>query len=213
MFCAITSAKFIRKKNWLNVSEYLVLEKVENNNLSRRFILGAFAASAITAAPTFTKAAGFLRGAGDIRTLNMISRRTGERFKGIYCIDNKYIPEVLEEINFVMRDWRRNETKTIDRRTIDIIAASHNLLNTDEPYTLLSGYRSAKTNAMLRRRSRSVARHSLHMTGQAADIRLSSRSVKQIFKAAAKCSGGGVGRYYRSNFVHMDCGPIRTWRG
>ena len=191
----------------------MVLEKVENNNLSRRFILGAFAASAITAAPTFTKATGFLRGAGDIRTLNMISRRTGERFKGIYCIDNKYIPEVLEEISFVMRDWRRNETKTIDRRTIDIIAASHNLLNTDEPYALLSGYRSAKTNAMLRRRSRSVARHSLHMTGQAADIRLSSRSVKQIFKAAAKCSGGGVGRYYRSNFVHMDCGPIRTWRG
>ena len=84
-----------------------------------------------------------------------------------------------------MRDWRRNEVKSIDRRTIDIIAASHNLLNTDEPYTLLSGYRSAKTNAMLRRRSRSVARDSLHISGQAADIRLSSRSVKQIFKAAA----------------------------
>ena len=189
------------------------MEKTENINFSRRFILGAFAASAITAAPTFAKAAGFLRGAGDIRSLNIISRRTGERFKGIYCIDNKYIPEVLEEINFVMRDWRRNEIKAIDRRTIDIIAASHNLLDTDEPYTLLSGYRSAKTNAMLRRRSRSVARHSLHMTGQAADVRLSSRSVKQVYRAAAKCSGGGVGRYYRSGFVHMDCGPIRRWRG
>jgi len=195
------------------VSEKFILGKTENNNFSRRFILGAFAASAITAAPTFAKAAGFLRGAGDIRSLNIISRRTGERFKGIYCIDNKYIPEVLEEINFVMRDWRRNEIKAIDRRTIDIIAASHNLLNTDEPYTLLSGYRSAKTNEMLRRRSRSVARHSLHMTGQAADVRLSSRSVKQVYKAAAKCSGGGVGRYYRSGFVHMDCGPIRRWRG
>ena len=195
------------------MSEQVILKKTENINFSRRFILGAFAASAITAAPTFTKAAGFLRGAGDIRSLNMISRRTGERFRGVYCIDNKYIPEVLEEINFVMRDWRRNEIKTIDRRTIDIIAASHNLLNTDEPYTLLSGYRSAKTNAMLRRRSRSVARHSLHMTGQAADVRLSSRSVKQVYKAAAKCSGGGVGRYYRSGFVHIDCGPLRTWRG
>ena len=195
------------------MSEQVILEKKENSNFSRRFILGAFAASAITAAPTFTKAAGFLRGAGDIRSLNMISRRTGERFRGVYCIDNKYIPEVLEEINFVMRDWRRNEIKTIDKRTIDIIAASHNLLNTDEPYTLLSGYRSAKTNAMLRRRSRSVARHSLHMTGQAADVRLSSRSVKQVYKAAAKCSGGGVGRYYRSGFVHIDCGPLRTWRG
>jgi len=195
------------------VSEKFILGKTENNNFSRRFILGAFASSAITAAPTFAKAAGFLRGAGDIRSLNIISRRTGERFKGIYCIDNKYIPEVLEEINFVMRDWRRNEIKAIDRRTIDIIAASHNLLDTDEPYTLLSGYRSAKTNAMLRRRSRSVARHSLHMTGQAADVRLSSRSVKQVYRAAAKCSGGGVGRYYRSGFVHMDCGPIRRWRG
>ena len=195
------------------MSEQVILEKTENINFSRRFILGAFAASAITAAPTFTKAAGFLRGAGDIRSLNMISRRTGERFRGVYCIDNKYIPEFLEEINFVMRDWRRNEIKTIDKRTIDIIAASHNLLNTDEPYTLLSGYRSAKTNAMLRRRSRSVARHSLHMTGQAADVRLSSRSVKQVYKAAAKCSGGGVGRYYRSGFVHIDCGPLRTWRG
>ena len=195
------------------MSEKFILGKTENNNFSRRFILGAFAASAITAAPTFAKAAGFLRGAGDIRSLNIISRRTGERFKGIYCIDNKYIPEVLEEINFVMRDWRRNEIKDIDRRTIDIIAASHNLLDTDEPYTLLSGYRSAKTNAMLRRRSRSVARHSLHVTGQAADVRLSSRSVKQVYKAAAKCSGGGVGRYYRSGFVHMDCGPIRRWRG
>jgi len=195
------------------VSEKFILGKTENNNFSRRFILGAFAASAITAAPTFAKATGFLRGAGDIRSLNIISRRTGERFKGIYCIDNKYIPEVLEEINFVMRDWRRNEIKAIDRRTIDIIAASHNLLDTDEPYTLLSGYRSAKTNEMLRRRSRSVARHSLHMTGQAADVRLSSRSVKQVYKAAAKCSGGGVGRYYRSGFVHMDCGPIRRWRG
>ena len=195
------------------MSEQVILEKTENSNFSRRFILRAFAASAITAAPTFTKAAGFLRGAGDIRSLNMVSRRTGERFRGVYCIDNQYIPEVLEEINFVMRDWRRNEIKTIDRRTIDIIAASHNLLNTDEPYTLLSGYRSAKTTAMLRRRSRSVARHSLHKTGQAADVRLSSRSVKQVYTAAAKCSGGGVGRYYRSGFVHIDCGPLRTWRG
>ena len=194
-------------------SERFVLENINHHKISRRFVLGAFAASAITAAPTFSKAAGFLRGAGNIRSINMISRRTGERFKGIYCIDNEYIPEVLDEISYVMRDWRRNEVKSIDRRTIDIIAASHNLLNTDEPYTLLSGYRSAKTNAMLRRRSRSVARDSLHISGQAADIRLSSRSVKQISKAAAKCNGGGVGRYYRSNFVHMDCGPIRRWRG
>jgi uncharacterized protein YcbK (DUF882 family) len=91
------------------------------------------------------------------------------------------------------------------------MAASHRLLDTDEPYQLLSGYRSAKTNAMLRRQSRLVAKKSLHISGQAADLRLSSRSVRQLSKAANSCKAGGVGRYSRSNFVHVDCGPLRSW--
>ena len=112
-----------------------------------------------------------MRGAGDIRKLSMMSRRTGERISTIYWIDGDYIPEAIQEISYFMRDWRRNETKTIDRRTIDIMAASHAMLNTDEPFTMLSGYRSAKTNAMLRRQSRSVAKNSLHVKGQAVDLR------------------------------------------
>jgi uncharacterized protein YcbK (DUF882 family) len=78
---------------------------------------------------------------------------------------------------------------------------------------LLSGYRSPATNAMLRSRSRGVARNSLHMKGQAADLRLKSRSVSQMARAAAACNAGGVGKYSRSNFVHMDCGPVRVWGG
>ena len=66
-------------------------------------------------------------------------------------------------------------------------------------------------NAMLRQRSRSVARNSLHVKGQAADLRLKSRSVNQMAQAAAACAAGGVGRYSRSNFVHMDCGVVRSW--
>jgi uncharacterized protein YcbK (DUF882 family) len=179
--------------------------------LSRRALLGAFAATAVSAAPTFSNAAGFLRGAGDIRRIRMYSGRTGESLDSIYWIEGKYIKEVLTEINYFMRDWREDSTISMDARTIDILAASHSLLDVHEPYLLLSGYRSPKTNAMLRARSRGVAKHSLHIPGQAADTRLKSRTVNQIARAAASCSAGGVGRYSRSNFVHMDCGAVRTW--
>lgn len=179
--------------------------------LSRRGILTAFAASAITAAPITANAFGFLRGAGDIRRLSMHSGRTGERIDTIYWVEGDYIPEAMKEINTFMRDWRSDSVASIDRRTIDIMAAAHNLLDTDEPYLLLSGYRSPQTNAMLRSKSRGVARNSLHMKGQAADLRLGSRSVRQMAAAAAACRAGGVGSYSRSSFVHMDCGPIRTW--
>jgi uncharacterized protein YcbK (DUF882 family) len=64
---------------------------------------------------------------------------------------------------------------------------------------------------MLRESSRGVARNSLHIQGKAADLRLRSRSVGQIYRAATACDAGGVGKYSRSNFVHMDCGPVRTW--
>ncbi|WP_170786808.1 YcbK family protein [Ruegeria lacuscaerulensis] len=184
-----------------------------SSGMTRRALLGAFAATAVVAAPTYSNAAGFLRGGGDIRRIRMYSGRTGERIDMIYWVDGKYIKDAVKEVNHFMRDWRTDQVKDMDLRTIDIMAASHNLLDVDEPYTLLSGYRSPQTNAMLRSRSRRVAKNSLHMKGQAADLRLSSRSVSQMAKAAISCRAGGVGKYYRSNFVHMDCGDIRSWGG
>ncbi|MCA0906628.1 DUF882 domain-containing protein [Ruegeria marisrubri] len=189
------------------------MTKSSSSGLTRRALLGAFAATAVAAAPTYSNAAGFLRGGGDIRRIRMYSGRTGERLDMIYWVDGKYIKDAVKEVNHFMRDWRTDQVKSIDLRTIDIMAASHNLLDVNEPYMLLSGYRSPQTNAMLRARSRGVARKSLHMQGQAADLRLASRSVSQMAKAAMSCRAGGVGQYYRSNFVHMDCGVVRTWRG
>lgn len=180
-------------------------------SVTRRGLLSAFAATTLVAAPTYSNAFGLLRGAGDIRRLSMHSGRTGERVDTIYWIEGEYIPEAMAEINRFVRDWRTNDVIKFDTRTVDILAASHRMLDTDTPYLLLSGYRSPKTNAMLRSKSRSVARNSLHMRGQAADIRLPGRSVTQISKAAISCSAGGVGRYSRSNFVHVDCGDVRVW--
>lgn len=179
--------------------------------LSRRGLLQAFAATAVTAAPTYTAAAGFLRRSGDVRRIKMYSGRTGEHIDMVYWIDGKYITDALAEVNHFMRDWRTGTSAQMDTRTVDIIAATRNLLETDNAFMLLSGYRTPQTNAMLRARSSGVARKSLHMEAKAADLRLNGRSVGQIARAAASTSAGGVGRYSGSNFVHVDSGPVRSW--
>ena len=181
--------------------------------LNRRNLLRFFAAGVVAAAPTYSNAFSLIRGAGDIRRVKMYSGRSGESIDAIYWIDGHYIPEAFDEISYFMRDWRSGSVKLIDRRTVDIIAASHQLLGSDEAFSMLSGYRTAATNRALRSRSRSVARNSLHVKGQAADLRLRGRTVAQIARAAISFNAGGVGKYHRANFVHMDCGDIRTWNG
>tara|TARA_B100001059_G_C17572230_1_gene445527 strand:- start:126 stop:701 length:576 start_codon:yes stop_codon:yes gene_type:complete len=180
-------------------------------DVNRRSILLAFGATLISAAPIYSKSFGFLRGAGDARRIKMYSKITGERINVYYSINSQYITEAINEISYFMRDTRENKVKKIDTRTIDIISATYNMMDTSESYILNSGYRTKKTNEKLRRRSKLVARSSLHVTGQAADISLKSRSVKQISRAAASCAAGGVGRYTRDNFVHIDCGRKRIW--
>lgn len=181
---------------------------------SRRRLLGAFAGVAVlSAAPVYANAAAFIRGAGDVRRISMRNKRTGETLDTIYWIEGKYINPALEQINYFMRDWRHNKVISYDRRNIDILAASHRLMETTEPYTLLSGYRSAATNASLRASNRGVASNSYHIKGMAADVRLASRSVSQMTAAGKACNSGGIGKYNGSNFVHMDCGPVRSWKG
>lgn len=184
-----------------------------STGLTRRGLMGIFAAAAVVAAPTFSNATGFLRGAGDMRRVKMYSGRSGESADAVYWVDGEYIPEVLKEINHFMRDLRADAALKMNPQNLDIIAATHHLLDVKEPYMLLSGYRTAATNALLREQSRGVARNSLHIQGMAADLRLQSRTVSQMAAAAQACSAGGVGHYYRSNFVHMDCGTVRTWAG
>ena len=187
------------------------MKKVRSTRPTRRSLLRGFAAAAVTAAPTFSHAAGFLRGSGDIRRLRILCARSGEAVDTIYWVDGAYIPEALSEVDTVMRDWRTGEIRQIDPRTIDILAATHALLEVTEPYLLLSGYRCPKTNAKLRKGSDQVAKNSFHMKGMAADVRLVSRSVEQLAFAGTTCAAGGVGRYSSSGFVHLDSGPLRNW--
>lgn len=102
-----------------------------NLGVTRRGLLGVFAATVVAAAPTYSNAFGLLRGAGDIRRIRMYSGRTGESLDTIYWIEGDYIPEVMKEINHFMRDWRSNDKISIDNRTIDIMAAAHSLMGCD----------------------------------------------------------------------------------
>lgn len=188
------------------------MQNKNGSKLTRRSVLGAFSGIAMmSAAPSYAGLPAFLRGAGDIRRIRMRSGRTGEMIDTIYWADGEYIKPALAELNYFMRDWREDAVTEIDIRNIDILAAAHHLLETEEPFQLLSGYRTARTNAYLRSRSRKVAKDSYHIKGKAADLRLSSRSVDQMARAAMSINIGGVGRYSRSNFVHMDSGPVRAW--
>lgn len=139
------------------------------------------------------------------------NNRTGESFNGVYRVGDKYLPESFDQISHILRDTRNNETFPIDPRMIDIIYVMQRTLETNEPYQVLSGYRSPRTNAMLARVSYGVARHSLHMTGQAIDVRLDGRGPHAIRAAAVDLHAGGVGYYPKSGFVHIDSGNFRTW--
>lgn len=185
-----------------------------NSAVTRRSLLGAFAGvSMISAAPVYAGTFGYVKGAGNIRRFHLHNDRTGETIDTLYWIDGQYIRPAMKEINKFMRDWRTGSVANMDPKLIDVIASTHNRLHTSEPFTLLSGYRTSRTNNMLRRKSGGVASKSYHVRAQASDLKLKSRSVSSIARAAMAGRGGGVGKYHRSGFVHVDSGPIRTWNG
>jgi len=181
----------------------------ESANVTRRGVLAGIAAAAAT--PAVASAPAILSGAGDFRALRIHVARTGEHINTVYWVDGAYVPEAVHAISYLLRDWREDAVKTIAPATLDVLAATHRLLDCTEPFEVISGYRTPKTNAMLRRRSGGVARNSYHIKAMAVDLRVASRSVRQIAGAAQSLRAGGVGRYSRSNFVHIDSGPVRDW--
>ncbi|MDY0003906.1 MAG: DUF882 domain-containing protein [Polyangia bacterium] len=80
---------------------------------------------------------------------------------------------------------------------------------------LVSAFRHAKFNEVLRKKGHEVARRSLHRLGQAVDFRLvdADVSVEDLVAFLRAKRWGGVGRYPHSRFVHLDTGPVRSWGG
>lgn len=180
-------------------------------DFSRRRMLAGVGAGAL-ALGLAPMGSALARSAGpEVRGLSLVNLYTSESVAIDYFANGAYIPEALRELDAFMRDPIDGTRRRMNPALYDLLNSIWGLMETPLPFHIISGYRSPKTNAMLRRRGRGVARRSLHMSGLAADIRLPGRDLKYLWRAATALKGGGVGLYTRSNFIHVDTGRIRNW--
>jgi len=145
------------------------------------------------------------------RRLTLRNLHTGEEARITYWAEGSYLKESLREINHLLRDHRTGDITQMDRELLDLLYSLQVKVENKREFQVISGYRSPKTNAMLRSKSNGVAKRSLHMQGKAIDIRLPGTSLKHLRKAAIALQSGGVGYYPKSNFIHVDTGRVRYW--
>jgi uncharacterized protein YcbK (DUF882 family) len=169
-----------------------------------------FLRTALAAAPAFVLSD--LASAAPItRDLHFHHLHTGERLEVTYRRDGLLVPDALDEVNRLLRDFRTGQSHPIDPDLLDLLHELRTRTGSRRPFSVISGYRSPKTNQQLRARSEGVASHSLHMQGKAIDIRLEDVDLSRVRDAALALRRGGVGYYATSNFVHVDTGRVRTW--
>jgi uncharacterized protein YcbK (DUF882 family) len=193
----------------LNVGQVLPLQKTLKKAVATAAIagtlgLGLFMSSVDTAVS-----------GGETRTISLVHQHTKEKLTVTYMKNGRYVPSGMKQLNRFFRDWRRNEVTTIDPKTIDLVWELHADLGSKRPIHIVSGYRSPKTNAFLKRIGRNVAKKSQHMKGKAIDFFFPDVSTQKIRNSALARRVGGVG-YYRSSggptgFLHADSGNVRHW--
>ena len=190
----------------LNVGQQLHLTKRFAKALASAAIVSTLALGAWTFAGTPTVAA------GETRTISMKHVHTGESLTVTYMQNGRYVPSAMKKLNYLLRDWRRNEVITIDPKTIDLIWELHADLGSRVPVKIICGYRSPRTNAFLKRIGRKVAGKSQHTKGKAIDFNFPDVPLLKIRNSALARQVGGVG-FYRGGFLHADSGNVRHWGG
>lgn len=145
------------------------------------------------------------------RSLRFVHTHTGETLSAPYFASGLYSNTCLNQVNYLLRDFRTGESHQIDPSLLDILYEVQKLANHDAPFEVISGYRSPRTNAMLHAHSSGVAEHSQHLLGKAIDVRLNGYSTRALGEHARSLSRGGVGFYAGSDFVHIDTGRVRFW--
>lgn len=119
--------------------------------------------------------------------------------------------ETLDRFNYFLRDHRQNTSHAMDINLLHQLNRLQTLLNSEDTFEIIAGFRTKATNDMLRRASRNVAKNSYHLQGRAIDLRLRGTKTHRLRDAAISMQAGGVGYYAKSNFIHLDTGPVRCW--
>lgn len=145
------------------------------------------------------------------RTLAFYNLHTDETLEVVCCPQIRIEPKALKRFSYLLRDHRTGEVKIIDPALLDILYGVSAVTGSRGVYQIISGYRSPKTNAKLRKMSSGVAKYSLHMDGKAIDVRLTDVDTKTLQQVSIALKRGGVGYYRQSDFVHLDTGPVRSW--
>lgn len=161
-------------------------------------------ASALASLPDGRKAVGH-------KALSLHNLHTGERLKAVFWEKGRYITDAVSAFNKILRDHRTGEVHTMDPELYHLLATLQTKVEYNGTVDIISGYRSSKSNEMLRSNSGGVAKKSFHLQGKAIDIAMPGKDLKHVYKAALTMRRGGVGLYTGSGFVHVDTGPVRTW--
>ncbi|KRE09652.1 hypothetical protein ASE63_03710 [Bosea sp. Root381] len=150
---------------------------------------------------------------GDTRTITIKHMHTKEETTVTFRRDGRYVSEALEKLNWALRDWRTDEPIRMDPRLFDVAWEVQRMVGSEQPFHVVSAYRSPGTNSMLRRRSRAVAKHSQHTLGKAMDFYLPDTPTARIREAGMRLQRGGVGFYPGAHtpFIHLDAGSVRSW--
>ncbi len=145
------------------------------------------------------------------RSLAFQNPHTGDKLSLTYFEKGRYLSDALEEISFMLRDYRTGDEHPIDPELLDQLHDLKQILALNQPFDVVCGYRSPLTNAQLHAEHTGVASNSFHIHGRAVDIRIERFDLRRIHNAALAMHRGGVGYYPGSNFIHLDTGTFRTW--
>lgn len=179
---------------------------MERLHSRRHWLKAAGSVAALASLPAGMRAA-----AMEPRHIGFRHLHTGETLSIVYAERGEYLPDALAEVNRFLRDHRTGEIHAMDPKLLDLLYACKLLAESRGSFEVFSGFRSAATNEALRRQGEGVAVASLHLVGQAIDVRLRGVATFDLSAMAVELAAGGVGYYPRSDFVHLDTGRVRSW--